>query len=173
MKKSKIEGVRYNEPCESFTLCILDPSINGEEYVKDLNDSIEDYNKDVEIFEEKLQELKRLYMAYRSYEEITGSSVLNEREPKYPNKIPDGFKNHQTAFPEITAERERRRLINKKNREVYDAFMGEANENIKREIQPFKESLIAKWPKFKKWTTNDWGRKIYYSFSLEYFSYVS
>ena len=29
--------------------------------------------------------------------------------------------------------------------------MNEANENVKEEIEPFKEALITKWPKFKTW----------------------
>jgi hypothetical protein len=174
MKINRIEGVSYSEPGEGeFIVCVLDPSINGEEYVKDLNDSIEEYNKDVELFESKLQEFKELYKTNLSFEAITGVALLNEREPKYPSTTPLGFKNVQTAFPEITLERERRKTVNKENRLVYDTFINEARENVKREIEPFKQALIAKWPKFKIWAASDRGRTIWYKFELTTFKYVS
>ena len=132
-----------------------------------------EYNKDVESFEEKLEELKKLYKTNISFEEVTGFQVLSEREPKYPSTTPLGFKNVQTAFPEITLERERRKTVNNQNKLVYITFMNEANENVKREIEPFKEALIAKWPKFKTWAANDWNRKIWYKFELTTLKYVS
>jgi len=108
-----------------------------------------------------------------SFEAITGTEMLNEREPKYPPTTPLGFKNVQTAFPEITLERERRKTINQQNRLVYNTFMAEANENVKREIEPFKQALIAKWPKFKAWAASNWDRTIWYKFQLTTFKYVS
>jgi len=174
MKNNRIEAVTYSEPYEDeFIVCVLDPSINGEEYVKSMNDSIEEYNKDVESFEEKLREFKQIYKANLSFEQVTGAEMLNEREPKYPPTTPLGFKNVQTAFPEITLERERRKTVNKENRDVYIKFLDEANENVKREIEPFKEALIAKWPKFKPWAGSESDRTIWYKFELTTFKYVS
>ena len=174
MSINRIEGVCYSEPGEGeFIVCVLDPSIDGEKYVKDMNDSIDEYHKDVEIFESKLNEFKELYKTNLSFEKITGAVILNEREPKYPPTTPLGFKDVQTACPEITLERQRRKTINEQNRLVYNAFMGEANENVNREIEPFKQALIAKWPKFKSWAASDWNRRIWYKFELTSFKFVT
>ncbi len=174
MEINRIEAVIYSEPGEGeFIVCVLDPSIDGKEYVKSMNDSIEEYNKDVESFEEKLEELKKLYKTNISFEEVTGFQVLSEREPKYPSTTPLGFKNVQTAFPEIELERERRKTVNKKNRDLYIKFINEANEKVKREIEPFKQELITKWPKFKIWAANDWNRTIWYTFQLTTCKYVN
>jgi hypothetical protein len=174
MKNNRIEAISYSEPGEGeFIVCVLDPSIDGKEYVKSMNDSVEEYNKDVESFEEKLREFKQIYKANLSFEQVTGVEMLNEREPKYPPTTPLGFKNVQTAFPEITLERERRKTVNKENREVYITFLNEANENVKKEIEPFKQALITKWPKFKAWAASDWSRTIWYKFELTTFKYVS
>lgn len=167
------EVVYYSEIGEGMSIeCILDPSIDGKEYVERLNRNIEPYNRDIDEYIAKKSALNQLYGLNRSYEEITGSERLNEREPKYPAEKPKGFKNIQEACPEITIERERRRLSNIANNEIYYDFIYRRNEIVKNELKPLKEELINKWPEFKAWINSDYSNKIYNNFQLTTYKYL-
>jgi hypothetical protein len=177
MENKKIKAVIYSELGEGDTVvCVLDPSVDAEKYVKQMNDDIPEFNKDVDIINSKISELREKYRLNESFESITGEPLLNEREPKYPAQKPAGFKSVQVACPEITLERERRRLVNEKNREIYNKFMNEARSNLEKEIEPLNQALIAKWPKFKAWTKSSYyysSRRIYETFYLNTFNYIS
>ncbi len=50
----RVEVVYYSEMGEGNTIvAILDPSINGEEYINNLNEKVEPYNRDIEEFQAK------------------------------------------------------------------------------------------------------------------------
>ncbi len=128
----RIQAIYYDEP-EGGIYSILAPEINGEEYVKKLNERAEEFNKLVEVLEEKETELNSIYNYYASFEEVTGVERLNEREPKYPPQTPKGFKSVILAFPEIGEERERRRLHNEKYRKIQDKnFLSDFDKATKR-----------------------------------------
>lgn len=170
----KIQAVGYSEIGEYAIHCILSPEINGEEYVKNLNSKIEEYNKDVEVLNAKESELRKIHKYDATFEEVTGAERLNEREPKYPHDIPKGMKNHQTAYPEIAKERERRSLHNEKYMKIYNDFMTNALEQINLEMIPLKKELMEKWPEFKPWIRSEsYSRTIYCKFHLEEYNYVS
>lgn len=173
MEITRINAVYFSELGENdVVLCILDPSIDGKEYVKSLNEKIEPYNKDIEAYRTKRDALHILYGLNRSFEDVTGSERLNEREPKYPAQKPKGFKSVQEACPEITVERERRRVVNQANYKIYHDFMADADEKVENDLKPFIDELLDKWPEFKSWIKSDWEKTIYNKFELRSFNYL-
>lgn len=175
MENKRIQAVAYSEPGEGeFIICVLDPSIDGEKYVKSLNDDIVLYNQDVETFCKQLEEINTKHKRYLSFEEITGANLLNEREPKYPSEIPKGCKDLAVAYPDITEERKRRREFNSELKLKYEKFIKEVLEKIENEIKPFKDALLNKWPRFKRYiNSSSYEMRIYYNFYLTDFKYVS
>lgn len=174
MELTKIQAIYYNEPHEEYIYCILAHGIDGDEFAKKLNSKIEGFNKDIALINAKEEALRSLYNCNKSFIEITGGDALNAREPKYPNELPKGMKNHQTAYPEIALERKRREEHNKNLRTIYSGFMDNANEQVRLTLEPLKKELIEKWPEFKRWIrTDSYDRKIYYDFYSYSHNYVS
>lgn len=175
MENKRIQAVACSEPGEGeFIICILDPSIDGEKYVKRLNDDMVLYNEDVEVFLKQLKEINFKHKGDLSFKEITGAECLNEREPKYPKEVPKGCKDLALAYPEITEERKRRREFNKELKLKYDKFINEAKEKVENEIKPFREALLLKWPRFKNYiNSSSYDMNIWYKFYLTDFKYVS
>lgn len=172
MEVSRINAITYSEPGEGeFVYRILDPSIDGETYVKKLNDAIPEYNTEINAFEAKKSALMNLYGYYASYDEITGSEFLNEREPKFPSEKPKGFKTIQEAYPEITAERARRRQVNLENHNIYYGRRKVIENKVEEEIKPLKDVLILKWPEFKRWIIGS-PENIWYTFELRDYLYL-
>lgn len=168
-----VEAIFYSELGEGIRIvAILDPSINGKEYVKSMNEKIEPYNIDIKEFEVKKSAINELHGINKTFEEVTGEERLNEREPKYPAEKPKGFKNIQEACPEITAERERRIVHNQKYRKIYEDFMVQAYEKVRNDLKPLKEELINKWPEFKAWIKSDYSNTIYHTFELTSYKYI-
>lgn len=168
---SKIEVVNYDGPQYDgggFIYCILSKDIDGQQFVDDLNSKIDAYNNDVVVLGMKESELKDIYGVNLSIDEVTGEEYLNEREPKYPAKTPDGFKSVQVACPEITEERERRKAHNTRLKQKYSFHMEKANENFNVAFAPFKKELLEKWPEFKHFCDSyfSFEKRIYYTFSL-------
>ncbi len=173
---SKVEAVVYDELGEGlFVYGILSPDINGEEFVKALNAKIEPFNNDVELFNEKATELQKLHGVNLSMLEITGEELLNEREPKYPATTPLGFKNVQDACPDITIERNRRKLHNERLQEIRYAHIQKATEKFEIDILPFKTELGNKWPEFKSNVNSrfSYEMRIYYPFRLTKFKNIT
>jgi len=50
---SRINAVYYNDPEDGYVYAILSNDIDANVFVKELNDGIERYNKDIEDFEKK------------------------------------------------------------------------------------------------------------------------
>lgn len=164
----KLNRIYYSEPGEGFTYCVLAPNVNGDEYVKKLNSRIVDFNKDIEGLNNIETELRAKHKVDYSFEKITGAERLNEREPKYPAELPKGVKSAKEAYPEITAERQRKAEINEKNWKVYTDFTSNAIEQVKLDLKPFKAELLEKWPEFKSWINGDsYDRTIYGEFILQ------
>lgn len=163
----KIQLVCYDEIGEgTFILHALGPNINGDEYVRKLNNRIDAYNNDVEYYYAKKSEIEKLHNLYASFFEITGEERLNECEPKYPAQMPSGVKDIKVAFPEITLERNRRKEINEKNNKIYYAYLEKANEAVRLTIEPYKNDLISKWPEFSSFIKGYSVDKIYNPFFI-------
>lgn len=172
---SKVEAVVYDEPGEGlFVYGVLSSDIDGKAFLEALNAKIEPFNADVDLFHEKEKELNILHGLNLTREEICGESFLNEREPKYPAKTPEGFKSVLEACPEITLERNRRKIHNQRLEGIYQIHRQKAQEKFDNDILPFKEELLKKWPEFKRDINSyfSYNMRIYYPFSLTTFNEI-
>jgi len=174
MAKVEINAVFYDSPEGAYVYCVLDPSIDGEEYVKNLNERAAEYNKDVEKYQELIQELKTKHKWFASFKEVTGADMLNAREPKFPANMPKGVKNAEEAYPEIALERQRRREINAVNIEINNKYGNEVREKVELESKDLKDEIKSKWGEFTGFDSHFHSfEKIYYKFFLSPCDYIT